>query len=282
MTKDSFTPIAWFFAGFALFFFTRTVTFVPLAIIIAPIFILRFIRTQKLVKGILLTLLGFTMSLTISLWGLFSFEDSAFSLLFNTIRSLLIAIILSFPYIADRLIVRRINGFVSTLIFPVSCTMFYFLDSSFGPIDGLGIFYAYNQYGNLTLMQMLSVFGIWGEVFLLSWIASVVNWVWDHGFEPNRVKKGLAVFLCIAGLVLIYGGVRVSPFFYPRGDTVRVAAITFLPDPQKAEASIEKVLKGRLYSPFEKNRFNDRAAHETSGVRGSEDCRVAGIRHVDR
>ena len=252
MTKESYMPVVWFFVGFALFFFTRTVTFVPLAIITAPIFILRFIRTQKPVRGILLTLLGFTMSLTISLWGLFSFENSAFSLLFNTIRSLLIAIILSLPYIADRLIVRRINGFVSTLIFPVSCTMFYFLDSSFGPVDGLGIFYAYNQYGNLTLMQLLSVFGIWGAVFLFSWIASVVNWAWDHGFEPNRVKTGLAFFICIAGLVLIYGGVRVSPFFYPRGDTVRVAAVTFLPDSQRAEVSIQKVLKGRLYPPFEK------------------------------
>jgi len=252
MSKDDYMSIAWFFAGFTLFVFTRTVTFIPWAIIIAPIFILRFIRMQKPVKGILLTLLGFTMSLTISLWGLFSFEDSAFSLLFNTIRSLLIAIILSLPYIADRLMVRRIQGVLSTLIFPVACTMFYFLDSSFGPLDGLGIFYAYNQYGNLTLMQLLSVFGVWGLVFLLSWIASVVNWVWDRDFEWNRVKKGLALFFCVITIVFIYGGLRVSPFFYPRGDTVRIAAITFLPDPQQAEASIEKVLKQRLYSPFEK------------------------------
>jgi apolipoprotein N-acyltransferase len=252
MIKDRQLPIVWFFIGFALFIFTRTVSFIPLAIVVAPLFVLRFMRTQKAVNGILLALLGFTISLTISLWGLFSFEDKAFSLLFNTIRSLLIAIVLSLPYIADRLVVKRIQGFLSTLIFPVACTMFYFLDSSFGPLDGLGIFYAYNQYGNLTLMQFLSVFGIWGSVFLLSWIASVVNWVWDRGFELNRVRKGLAIFFCVVGLVFIYGGARVSPFFYPRGDTVRVAAITFLSDPQKAEASIEKVLKQRLYSPFDR------------------------------
>jgi apolipoprotein N-acyltransferase len=146
---------------------------------------------------------------------------------------------------------RRIQGFLSTLIFPVACTTFYFLDSSFGPLDGLGIFYAYSQYGNLTLMQLLSLFGIWGSVFLLSWIASFMNWAWDRGFEWNRARKGLAVFFCVVCLVFIYGGARVSPFFYPRGDTVRVAAITFLPDSQKADASIEKVLKQRLYSPFE-------------------------------
>jgi len=252
MIKDRQLPIVWFFIGFALFIFTRTVSFFPLAIVVAPLFVLRFMRTQKAVNGILLTLLGFTISLTISLWGLFSFEDKAFSLLFNTIRSLLIAIVLSLPYIADRLMVKRIQGFLSTLIFPVACTMFYFFDSSFGPLDGLGIFYAYNQYGNLALMQFLSVFGIWGSVFLLSWIASVVNWVWDRGFELNRIRKGLTIFFCVVGLVFIYGGARVSPYFYPRGDTVRVAAITFLSDPQKGEASIEKVLKQRLYSPFER------------------------------
>ena len=85
MIKDNYMPFVWFFIGFALFIFTRTVTFIPLAIVIAPLFILRFLRTQKAVKGILLALLGFTVSLTVSLWGLFSFEDEVFSLFFNRI-----------------------------------------------------------------------------------------------------------------------------------------------------------------------------------------------------
>lgn len=251
MTRDKYMPFVWFFIGFGLFIFTRTVTFISLAIVIAPIFILRFLRTQKAVKGILLTLLGFTMSLTISLWGLFSFEDKVFSLFFNTIRSVLIAIVLALPYIADRLMVKRINGFLSTLVFPVACTMFYFLDSSFGPLDGLGIFYAYNQYGNLPLMQLMSLLGIWGLVFLLSWFASLTNWAWDRGFIWNRVKNGATIFSCVVAVVLLYGGVRVSPFFYPGENTVRVAAITFLPDARKGEMSIEKVLKEKVYSPYE-------------------------------
>jgi apolipoprotein N-acyltransferase len=251
MTKDRYMPFVWFFIGFTLFIFTRTITFIPLAMVIAPLFILRFLRTQKALKGILLTLLGFTLSLTVSLWGLFSFEDKIFSLLFNTIRSLLIAIVLALPYIADRLMVKKIKGFLSTLLFPVSCTMFYFLDSSFGPLDGLGIFYAYNQYGNLPLMQLMSLFGIWGLVFLLSWFASVMNWIWEHKFEWDSIKRGLAVFSGVVVIILLYGGARVSPFFFPAGDTVRIAAITFLPDAQKGEVSIEKVLREKMYSPYE-------------------------------
>lgn len=252
MTKDSYMPLVWFFIGFALFIFTRTVTFIPLAIVIAPLFILRFLRTQKALKGILLALLGFTVSLSVSLWGLFSFEDKVFSLVFNTIRSVMIAIVLALPYIADRLMVKKTDGFLSTLIFPTASTMFYFLDSTFGPLEGLGIFYAYNQYGNLPLMQMMSIFGIWGLVFLLSWFASVMNYAWDQGFMWVQIKKGLAIFSFIVIVLFLYGGLRVSPFFYPEARTVRIAAITFLPDPQKGVVSIEKVLKEKLYSPYEK------------------------------
>jgi apolipoprotein N-acyltransferase len=251
MTEDKNMPFVWFLVGFGLFIFTRSVTFIPLAIIIAPLFILRFLRTQRAVKGILLALLGFIVSLTISLWGLYSFEGKLFSLLFNTIRSVLIAVILVLPYVADRLMANRIRGFLSTLVFPISCTMFYFLDSSFGPLDGLGIFYAYTQYGNLPLTQLMSLFGIWGLVFLLSWFASLANWAWDRGFAWDRIKKGVGLFSCIVVLVLLYGGLRVSPFFYPMGSTVRVAAITFLPDSRTGEVGIEKVLRERQYSPFE-------------------------------
>jgi len=250
MIKDKNISFIWFVVGFSLFIFTRSVTFISLAIIIAPLFILRFLRTQRAVKGILLTLLGFVASLTISLWGLYSFEGKLFSLLFNTIRSVLIAIILALPYVADRLMVHRVRGFLSTLVFPISCTTFYFLDSSFGPLDGVGIFYAYTQYGNLPLMQLMSLFGIWGLVFLLSWFASFVNWAWDQGFVWYRVKKEVVLFSCIVALILLYGGLRVSPFFYPGGSTVRIAAITFLPDDRTREVSIEKVLKERVYSPF--------------------------------
>lgn len=251
MTKDKYMPFVWFFIGFAFFIFTRSVTFIPLAIVIAPVFILRFLRAQKPVKGILLALLGFVAAVTISLWGLYSLEGKLFSLLFNTIRSILIAVVIALPYIADRLMAHRIRGFLSTVVFPAACTVFYFLDSSFGPLNGVGIFYAYTQYGNLPLMQLMSLLGIWGLVFLISWSASVINWAWDRGFTWDQVKKGLAVFFCLVAVTLLYGGTRTSPFFYPHGKTVRIAAITFLPDAHKEAVSIEKVLRERLFSPFE-------------------------------
>ncbi len=49
MTKHNTLPVLWFFLGFGLFIFTRRSEIVPtigIAIIIAPLFILGFIRTQ--------------------------------------------------------------------------------------------------------------------------------------------------------------------------------------------------------------------------------------------
>ncbi len=59
----------WFFLGFGIFMFTRRSEIVPtigIAIIIAPIFISGFIRTQTTKKGIFLTFLGFILSVKIA------------------------------------------------------------------------------------------------------------------------------------------------------------------------------------------------------------------------
>jgi apolipoprotein N-acyltransferase len=244
-------PIVWLLSGFGLFVFTRTTTFVPVAILIAPVLILRFMRTQPAYRAILLALVGFTASLTISLWGLFPLDDPLQSLVFNVIRSLMVALVLALPYVSDRLIEPRIGGFAATLVFPVSATAFYFLDSSFGPLDGTGIFFAYTQYGNLPLVQLMSIAGLWGLVFLQCWFASVFNWAWSRDFRWPDIRRGVSAFAAIVVLVLVYGGAKTSPFFDPEGDTVRIAAVTLFPEDATREMSFETILKKRILSPFE-------------------------------
>ncbi len=245
-----YAPYLLFIVGFILFAFTRAVTYVPIAIVIAPICILGFSRSKNRLTAILLVLLGFAIALTISLWGLYSFENKGFSLIFNTIRSLLLAIVLALPYIADRLISHKIQGFISTLIFPTYAAAIYFLDSTFGPFDGTGIFFAYTQYGNLPFLQLMSVFGIWGQVFFLSWFASMANWAWEKQFQWDEIKKGIALYSCAAIIILAFGGLRISPLFDQIGKTVKVAAIVWPDEKQNASPSIEQILKGRIYSSF--------------------------------
>ena len=82
------------------------------------------------------------------------------------------------PYLADRLITPRLGGFVATLVFPLAFTMFEYL-SSFGPSGTINSI-ANTQYGNLPLLQVVSVTGIWGLTFLITWFAAVVNWAWEQ------------------------------------------------------------------------------------------------------
>jgi apolipoprotein N-acyltransferase len=77
----------------------------------------------------------------------------------------------------------------------------------------------------LPLLQLLSVTGLWGIVFLMSWLASVVNWAWERGFAWPRVRGGAALYGSLLALVLLFGGVRLA-LFPAQGSTVRVAGIS--------------------------------------------------------
>src|SRR5207247_8319696 len=48
---------------------------------------------------------------------------------------------------------------------------------------------AYTQYGDLPLMQLVSVTGLAGIVFLMAWSASVTNHAWDRGWAPEAIRS---------------------------------------------------------------------------------------------
>ena len=130
MIAKKYLPVAYFLLGFGIFMFTRMsklVPFIEIAILIAPIFILRFSRTQPAKRGIWLTLLGFLLSFNIALWGLFDFDDSSVMASFSMIRSSLLAIVWFLPFMADRLIYPKFKdkGVFSTLTFPIITTALF-------------------------------------------------------------------------------------------------------------------------------------------------------------
>jgi apolipoprotein N-acyltransferase len=69
---------------------------------------------------------------------------------------------------------------------------------------------AYTQAGNLTLLQLLSVTGIWGITFLIGWFAAVVN----QALESPRRLLPLGVFTAVYLSVVIGGAARLA-FFPP-------------------------------------------------------------------
>ena len=254
MTKNRYLPILWFVLGFGIFVFTRLSTLVPtipIAILIALVFILRFSRTQPVRRGIWLTLLGFILSINIGLWGLFEMGGDISSFLFNLIRSSLLAVLYFLPFMTDRLIFPQFKdrGFLATLVFPVITTALFFLLTIEGPFEGT-IQPDKFAYGTIEFKQFLSLFGIFGFVFLTSWFASTINFLWDREFAWKESEPLIFISSSVVLLIFLFGAIKTSSIMSPEIDTVKVAAIIIVPEAGKA-IPLEKVFKDRLTSPFE-------------------------------
>jgi len=254
MTKHNNFNVLWFFLGFGIFMFTRRSEIVPtigIAILIAPIFILHFIRTQTTNKGILLTCFGFILSLNIALWGLFELSDESLSLGINLLRSSLLAIPFSLPYIADKLIHPTFTqkGILSTLTFPIITTTILFLFSLEGPFDGDAIFAAFG-YGTFIFKQIASIAGLWGFVFIFSWFASIINYSWENNFNWKHIKKLSIIFSSILIIIFLFGAIKTSSLISPESDTVKIASIVLIPEDGKA-LPMHDIFAKKTLSPFE-------------------------------
>lgn len=258
MIAKKYLPVAYFLLGFGIFMFTRMsklVPFIEIAILIAPIFILRFSRTQPAKRGIWLTLLGFLLSFNIALWGLFDFDDSSVMASFSLIRSSLLAIVWFLPFMADRLIYPKFKdkGVFSTLTFPIITTALFFISSLEGPFDdGAGTTTSFGfDYGSLAFIQVRSLFGIWVLVFIHSWLFSIVNYCWENQFNWQKIKRVIIIYAAILSLTFLFGTLKLYYLTSKESDTVKIAAAVLIPENGKA-VSMAEVFDKRRTTPFEK------------------------------
>lgn len=129
------------------------------------------------------------------------------------------------PFAVDRWIGNRLDGVPGTLVFPLAWVAEEFLRSRLpnGPETWGSI--AYTQYGNLPLMQLASVTGIWGISFLVAWFASVAAWSWERGFAGKEVRRTVLAYATVLLLVLLAGGTRLA--LAPQATrTIRMATVT--------------------------------------------------------
>ena len=114
------------------------------------------------------------------------------------------------PYVVDRLYHRRYGStFWLTLVYPVTATAMDFFSSSGSPFGTFGAI-AYSQRDFLPIMQIASVTGLWGITFVVSWFASLVNYVWERGFKIDRLALTSACVLVLI-LGLGFGRTLLSP-----------------------------------------------------------------------
>ena len=195
---------------------------------LAPLFLLRFTRLQRPLPGYLLaTLSGFLILIT-TWWGLQPLPLPVFLGMFAVT-----APIGALPYLFDRLLAPRLRtrhgqpAFVGALIFPAAVTAIEFVTMTGSPLGSFGAT-AYSQYGNLVLLQLLSIGGLWLVTFVIHWFAAVVNWAWSQDFAWPIVRRGLTVYGVAMLAVAIFGIARLATAPTPTA-TTPIAGFTAAP-----------------------------------------------------
>lgn len=201
---------------------------IPLAAWLTTVFAIRFLRTQPVLPGFTIMVI---VSIAVNAYAGRDLIPMPFPM---SIGLLAVQILLgSLPFLADRLLAPRLQGLAATLVFPLAATAWEFLNLTNSPLGSFGSA-AYTNYGNLPLMQLASLTGIWGITFLMHWFATVANWSWERTFEPKLIWRGVAIYAAIFLLVLAYGNARLLFAPQPTTQTVRMAGITLAPKPLSA------------------------------------------------
>jgi len=191
---------------------------VALAAWLAPVFLLRYTRSVR--RWYSLVLAGLVLFLA---W-LFQFRGMVPLPPAGIVGVGLGAAFFGFlPYGIDRWMNRQSAGFAGTLVFPCAVAGVDFLGSSTSPY-GSWCALGYSQYGNLPIMQLASITGLYGISFLVAWLGPVINWAWERQFDWRQVRRGAAIFSSVLAGVYLLGSARLF-WSEPPAKYQRVAGI---------------------------------------------------------
>ncbi|HVH12040.1 MAG TPA: nitrilase-related carbon-nitrogen hydrolase [Longimicrobium sp.] len=186
---------------------------------LSGVFMIRFVRTQRPLRGFLLGVPAMALVFWVGWSGLIPWGGEAFA-----VMAIAVGVTGMLVYSIDRVLYPRLRGIPATLVYPCALVAFEFLLSFAGDAGSSFGLTAYSQHDVLPLVQMASVTGLWGITFLVAWFASVANYLWEHGFQPRRAAGPVGAFCAVLALALLAGGTRMVLAGVP-GETVRVAMV---------------------------------------------------------
>jgi apolipoprotein N-acyltransferase len=247
---------------------------VPVAAFLAPLFLLRFTRTHRPFAGLAIAFAVEWLAFVVQFRGMVP----APGLLYLAIGAFYGAASTA-PYVVDRLIASRLAGWSATFVFPSALAGVEYL-VSFSPYGSWGAS-GYALYGNLPLLQLLSVTGLWGLAFLIGWFAASGNRVWELGIHSPLALRTALVTAAVVGSVALLGGARLA-LAPPVSPTVRIASLTSLhlplhPDPKV----IARFFAHQPLTPEERATIRSRMARITNDLLNRADREAeAGARLV--
>ena len=240
---------------------------------VAPIFVLFFARNSRWSEFFILYL-GMACSAALSK----SAENLAGIFLLYVTTGLSHGLFQSLPFILDKILHKGDRRFISTLIFPSAVVLIeYVLSLLFGIWGNTSI----AHYHNYFLIQITSVFGIFGISFLVAWLASIINWLADAGFLVKSVIKGVAIYGVILTATVLFGAIRTGSVI-PERETVKVAAIVGESDAHDLFEEWEQEIR-MLSKDYERNIPSDifsRPSEVNAQIEKTEQALIHGARIV--
>lgn len=191
---------------------------VGIAAWLAPAFLLYFTRTQDpavSLGGVLVTLV---IAAVVANRGVLPLTGAAY-----LVANLAQAVVSLVPFALDRLVGPALPSFAATLLFPAAWTALEFAGARRSPTGTWGSM-AYTQSGNLPLVQLASVTGLWGITFIVVWFGSTLSWAILAGHASAAVVAGVLIYALVLCLLMLGGSLRLLRAAAP-GAGVRVAAI---------------------------------------------------------
>jgi apolipoprotein N-acyltransferase len=214
------TNFLWLLAGCVFLLFMGGKWNLPVTTWIGSIFFLRYFRMQRGFWGILLAFPFILLASHIYFIGLAEQVELGFKILIAVSFTLYIMI----PCLVDRVLYKKINNqFLSTLVYPLSLIVVQFMLSY---VEQLGtiLHWTGSMFSFKPLIQLVSITGIWGPSFLVGWLASIINLLWEEKFELKKVILPVIAFTGLFLIAIFYGSIRLA-FFAPVSGTVKVGSV---------------------------------------------------------
>lgn len=210
-------PLPWLILAACLSYAASVNDPVSLAAWLWPVFLLRFTRESHAVTGFVLSLAFLSPTSYFAVRDMWPLPLAIMMtvILSGTALSLL-------PFVADRLLYSKLPPVAASLVLPAGVVTAEFFQVWLGGGVTWGST-AYTQQGLTPLLQIVSLTGMWGLIFVLHWLAPVANAIWDRRSKSQAATRPLLVFFAAIAAVWLYGEARVK--LAPIAATVRVAGV---------------------------------------------------------
>ncbi len=229
--------------GFTFLFFSNGRWIIPIAAFLAPLFLIRFLRFKKPIKGFLFIIIAGWVS-NIFIWkGMMPMTG-----FFYYFLMFMMSVFTSISFLIDRVYSQKVKGIISSLVFPSVYVIMEYIVVSTNPSGSYGTLAHTQSY--LPFLQLTSITGIWGITFFIMWTASVINWLWDNSFEKEEIFLVLLFYGIPLISVILYGQIRLLTD--TESNTVRVASINISKTSlNKRFDALDKIYEKKDYSEYD-------------------------------